>query len=166
MDRQRSLLMILHSFRMSFSCMILVVSSRRRSGLKVLSHRRDASLRLEHYIFQWFLHTAALLRVLCEYIIEIEKVLIFLLIAFPHRVIARGPFTQTRCINAITKKLEPYIFQYFLHTSASRHVQCERIIKIYKVLFFPLIALTHCVIASRLCEQALKLKITAMHILL
>ena len=33
--------------------------------------------------------------------------------------------------------------------------KCEQRIKIYKVPTFPLIALTHRVIASRLCEMAL-----------
>ena len=33
--------------------------------------------------------------------------------------------------------------------------KCEISIKIYKVLVFPLIALTHRVIASRLCERTL-----------
>ena len=53
----------------------------------------------------------------------------------------------------LTEKLEPYIFQLFFHTAALR-VHCETIIKIYKFLIFPLIALPHRVIASCLCERA------------
>ena len=60
----------------------------------------------------------------------------------------------TWCVNAINGNIRT--FQYFLHTSVSR-VQCERIIEIHKVLFFSWIALTHRVIASRLCERAFTL---------
>ena len=38
--------------------------------------RSNATNGIEHYIFQWFFHTAAL-RVQCEYIIEIYGDLIF-----------------------------------------------------------------------------------------
>ena len=50
-------------------------------------------------------------------------------------------------------QLESYIFQYCPHTFALR-VQCEQITEIYNVLCFPFIALTHRLIASRLCEAA------------
>ena len=45
-----------------------------------------------------------------------------------------------------------FILSHFTRNAASR-VQCLRIIKIYKVLIFPFIALTHRVIARRLCER-------------
>ena len=38
---------------------------------------------------------------------------------------------------------------------AALRVLCEYTIEIYKVLFLPLIALMHCVIARRLCERTL-----------
>ena len=41
--------------------------------------------------------------------------------------------------------------------------QCEGITEIFKVLIFPLIALSQRVIASRLCERALKEKIEPSH---
>ena len=45
----------------------------------------NATNGIEHYIFQWFFHTAAL-RVQCEYIIEIYSNLIFFpLVALLHR---------------------------------------------------------------------------------
>ena len=42
------------------------------------------------------------------------------------------------------------MFDPYIHT-ASVTQKCERSIKIFQVLIFPLIALTHRVIASRLC---------------
>ena len=44
----------------------------------------------------------------------------------------------------LTEKLEPYKFQWFVHTARN---------EIDKVLFFPLIALSHRFIASRLSER-------------
>ena len=56
----------------------------------------------------------------------------------------------------LTEKLELYIFQWFFHTVALRG-QCDYIIELYKVLIFSLIALSHRVIASHLCEHNLDL---------
>ena len=56
----------------------------------------------------------------------------------------------------LTETLEPYIFKYFVYTSALR-VQCEYIIAIDKVPIVPLIALSQRVIASRLCERTFSL---------
>ena len=93
--------------------------------------------KLEHYIFQWSLYTAAL-RGQCEYFIEVYKVLIFPLIALTHRVIASrlcersfhtdGDASSDAAMQ-LTEKLEHYIFQWFFHSTALR-VQCEYIIEI------------------------------------
>ena len=46
---------------------------------------------------------------------------------------------------------------------AALRLQCERIINIYKVPFFPLIALTHRVIAPRLCERTFMIKVVIIN---
>ena len=59
----------------------------------------------------------------------------------------------TRCVNAINEKNRTlYILMILSHCTrnAASCVQCERIIKIYMVLIFPLIALMLRVIARRL----------------
>ena len=63
-------------------------------------------------------------------------------------------FTQTSRDNAINGKNRIlYILMILSHYTRDTAlcVQCEIIIKIYKVLLFPLIAMTHRVIARRLC---------------
>ena len=59
-------------------------------------------------------------------------------------------FTQAQKIRTL------YILMIISHytCNAASRVQCERIIKIYKVLILPLISLAHRVIASRLCERS------------
>ena len=68
-----------------------------------------------------------------------EKWQVMIMVAI-EKFISKSPFTQTRCVSAIDwkkrKKKEPYIIQYCLHISEFG-VQCEWIIGIYKVLFFP-----------------------------
>ena len=72
------------------------------------------------------------------------------------RVNLKGAFAQMRCDSRdasmrLTEKLEPYIFQRIINAARSTQ-QCERIIEIYSVLVFPLIALTH-----RVCVKGLLL---------
>ena len=76
-------------------------------------------------------------------------------------VISHRRRTITRCVNEINGKFRTiYILMILSHCmrDAALRVQCERTIKIYKVLIFPLIALTHRVIARRLCERTFILK--------
>ena len=64
----------------------------------------------------------------------------------------------TRCVNAINGKSRTiYVLMILPHCTrvAALRVQCEYTIEIYKVLIFPLIALTHRVIARRLCARTL-----------
>ena len=64
----------------------------------------------------------------------------------------------TRCVNTINGKIRTvYIFMILSHCmrNAASRVQCERIVKIY-IVIFPVIALMYRVIARRLCERTLQ----------
>ena len=54
----------------------------------------------------------------------------------------------------LTEKIEHYIFQWCIHTARTTQ-QCERIIEIYSVLFFPLVALLHRSTHRSLCKRTL-----------
>ena len=103
-------------------------------------------------------------RVQCEYsIASIHRIKKMCTAASSHRayervlkVLSHRRCAITRCVNAINGKIRTiYILMIVSHCTRDTAllVQCEYIIEIYKALIFPLIALTHRVIARRLYES-------------